>query len=423
MTLQGILQAEEYGSAASYLSGMNLIMSVWQESIGTAARSWVSSTPQFIGLPRVIVQSALQETSLHPSIHAIPQLQSILNTHQRVWDRFREEDIKWLLHHADLIGAIQSDPTAQLIWSEWYQRLNYSEAALARARAGICIIRAMDVAACDRSTADVKRYSSQMLAAAGAIEQWNRILSMDRRLSVDEWWAATHNVSDASYFHTFAQSLARLHDITKPTDPRLTRIMADIPNRSIMLAAGDNPWMVSVLSSLLTGQMWSSCLEHVRLREGRVRELMVVAGVQDLIHAHERILNASLRVVSTSDERRKVHDWFGEMSGYGWWMSESLPTLVRRCISQEAGDCRRLGPTEIIALTERVAERSKIVVDWTRRLLIGMWNALPMIGILFIFELILMYMGGRSRPNQDQIPQTFVLKLDAPSKQMIVTEG
>jgi len=392
MTLQGFLQAEEYGSSATIIGGMGLTMSVWQERIRTG---WFSKTTA-TSLPRVIVQAALRETALHPGLHAIPRLRTILNGHQRVWDTFREKDIRWLLVHADLIGAIHSDPTARLIWTHWYQRLNYSESVLAKARSDQCLIHLVD--SCRKIDTDVKRYTSQVVVAARAVAQWGRILALDRRVSVSEWWAATH--STAPVFDTFADSLARLHDIVVPSDSRITHLEIEVQNITNTLAR--DTWTKQVLASLLTGKIWSACLEHVRLREGRVRELMVVAGVQDLVNAHERILNASLRAVAKEDHRN-VQEWFGEMSGYGWWMSEEVPSLVRRCTSQEAGDCTRIGPTEIIALTERFAERSKIVRDWNRRVLIGMWNALPIIAILFVLEFILLFVGSR---------QTVVLKLD-----------
>jgi hypothetical protein len=385
MTLQGILHADEYGSAATLIGGMSLTMTAWKEG----AQSWMWLSPRIVYLPRAIVQSALRETALHPGIHAVPRLQSILKTHQRVWDAFREEELKWLLGHADLIGAILNEPVARELWTHWRSLLNYSETALAKARAETCIVRAMSPSRCDRVEYDVRRYMDHATEAAEAVKQWELVLSLNRWLSVREWWSATQKRKTA-VFHNLSVTLAGLHDIDRTTDPRLRQILVEIPTIAATLCTGPNPWLRRLLSSLLTGEIWSACLAHVRAREGRVRELMVVAGVQDLINAHDRILNASLRAVLTADERRKVQDWFGEMNGRGWWMADDIPNLVRRCIGQEGGDCMRIGPAEIIALTERFAERSRIVTDWTRRILIGMWNAIPVIGILFVVEIVLL---------------------------------
>jgi len=390
MMLQGVMQADEYGSAASFIGGMSLTMSVWKED----ARSWLWLAQRIVPLPRVIVQSALRETALHPGIHAVPQLQATLKGHQRTWNAFREEELKWLLDHADLVGAIQSEPAARELWTHWLSLLNYSETALVKAQAETCSVRAISPSACDRAANDVRRYRDQSAVAAEAVKQWDLVLTMRRWLSVREWWEATQNTQVSSSYVNLSISLAHLHDTARTNDPRLQSIMAEIPNIAATMANKENPWLRRLLTSLLVGEVWTACLEHVRLREGRVRELMVVAGVQDLINAHERILNASLRAVATTDQR-KVQDWFGEMSGYGWWMADEIPNLVRRCVGQEAGDCTRVGQAEIVALTERFVERSQIVRDWNRRILIGMWNAIPIIGILFVLELILLCLTAR----------------------------
>jgi hypothetical protein len=122
---------------------------------------------------------------------------------------------------------------------------------------------------------------------------------------------------------------------------------------------------------------------------------MIVAGVQDLMNTNERILNASLLTVTAATDKKKVQDWFGEMSAYAWWLPEDMPSLVRRCAGQEAGDCTRIGPTEITALSAQIGERSKIVEDWVRRIFIGMWNAMPAVCLLFVVELIILCMPKR----------------------------
>jgi len=85
-----------------------------------------------------------------------------------------------------------------------------------------------------------------------------------------------------------------------------------------------------------------------------------------------------------------VEDWFGEMASYAWWLPDEVAGIIRRCIGQEGGDCSRIGPTEIQTLMVQYVERNRILEDWTRRLFIGMWNAMPIIGILFILEIIVL---------------------------------
>jgi hypothetical protein len=83
------------------------------------------------------------------------------------------------------------------------------------------------------------------------------------------------------------------------------------------------------------------------------------------------------------------------MASYAWWPSDDMPTIVRRCLAQEGGDCVRIGPTEVNALASTLDEQSRIVADWTRRLFIGMWNALPGIALLFVVEFVVLLVGVR----------------------------
>lgn len=407
MTLQGFLHADEFGTATSMWGGVSLTMAVMKESVGTW--SPFSATPAFVPLPRVVVQAALKETALHPGIQVVPKLQQTLKIHQRTWDLFRDKEVAWMLEHADLIGGLMSDPDARQIWTVWDERLNYSEGALSRLRT--CRVRALDPEGCDATATEMARYEKRVRQARHAARAWVEVLYLSRGLSARAWWGATHpetNTSDC--FGEFAAATARLHDIEGPGDPRIAAVGEMVRRAAVELGTDESEWIQRLVGSLLTGEMWSSCMEHVRLREGRVRDLMMVAGIRDMEAAHERVLNASLRVVSDAD-RRMVQDWFGEMAGYAWWLSDAVPSLVRRCISQEAGDCTRIGPTEIVALTAKFAERERIVGNWVRRIYIGMWNAMPVVGILFVLELVLLCVDRRAPPfvvNLEERPKPAV---------------
>jgi hypothetical protein len=135
-------------------------------------------------------------------------------------------------------------------------------------------------------------------------------------------------------------------------------------------------------------------MDHVRAREARVRDLMITAGVQELWAAHERAQSASVKAVA-EEKQGLVKDWFGEMASYAWWLPDEVPGIVRRCIGQEGGDCIRIGPTEIQGIAAQHVERNRILEDWTRRLFIGMWNAMPIIGILFVLEIVVLLLPQR----------------------------
>ena len=215
-------------------------------------------------------------------------------------------------------------------------------------------------------------------------------------------------------FVEFEQEIAKLHDVTEPSDGRLAFLVGQTHNIAWNLTVGyGNHWLRRLLESLLITDVWTGCLDHVLQRESRVRRLMVAAGVQELFTVHERILNASLVVTTNAMETRLLQDWFGEMASYAWWLPEEVPSLVRRCVGQEAGDCIRIGPTEIVALSSQIAERSRIVEDWVRCVFIGMWNSLPAICLLFVVEIIMVCLSMRlpavylpqQLPQLPQLPQ------------------
>jgi len=202
----------------------------------------------------------------------------------------------------------------------------------------------------------------------------------------------------------------RLYDVLTPSDVRIPLIRDS--HRVFVFAVSNSSWTRRLVDSLLEGELWTSCLEHVRDREGRVRDLMIGAGVQELFQTHERIMNASLRAAGPAGEQL-VYDWFGEMATYAWWMSEDMPAIVRRCMGQEGGDCVRIGFSEITAMRDRADERARIVDDWSRRVLIGMWNALPALSLLILLEVLVLCLDRRL-PIQQLPPQEIVLKLDRP---------
>jgi hypothetical protein len=153
-------------------------------------------------------------------------------------------------------------------------------------------------------------------------------------------------------------------------------------------------WREPIVRSLLLRDLWNTCLSHIHRRESRVQEMMVATGVQELYNTHERLLGAALRSVTTVDAAT-VQGWFDVVANYAWWLSEDVPSIARRCIGQTAGECRRIGVTEITSLVAQFDERSRIIKDWTRCLFIGMWNAMPAVGLLFIVEFVVLLIPKR----------------------------
>jgi Zn finger protein HypA/HybF involved in hydrogenase expression len=216
-----------------------------------------------------------------------------------------------------------------------------------------------------------------------------------------------------------------LHNVSDIYDERLVHLVDLAYNISLSLTKDEgNSWLQQVLNNLLRIQLWDTCLDFIQQRESRVRALMITAGINELTMVNERVLNASLLTVSGATERATVQNWFAEMSSYAWWLPDDIVSLVRRCIAQEAGDCTRIGPTEITAISVQIGEQSKIVEDWVRRIFIGMWNAMPALSVLLVVELIVIcmpkrgYVAGLPDYPRLEYSRPAYPQLEAPRKQL-----
>jgi hypothetical protein len=393
MTIHGFLHADDYGTASTVLGGVSLTMSIWKESLSEATRSLFWTQPRYVGIPRALVVAALKETALHPGIHTIPDLQRALQRHQYAWDLFRNEEVQWMLTHADLVGGLLSDPEGQDVWVFWEARLADQRIHLIAAKEAACPLPkqlALKITACKQHEDAIDAYTAAVAHTSEAVEIWNKILYYNDYIPANVWWAATHRREPIAFEHFYLQ-LKHLHNVSDPGDARVSHLIQDA-DRYPSIIPSLTSWEHRLMKSLLLGDIWKSCLEHIRRRENRVRDLMMAAGIQDMMNAHDRALNASMRSVK---DPKLVQDWFGEMAGYAWWMGDDIPNIVRRCVGQEGGDCARIGPTEIASLSAQMVEKRRIVGDWFRRIFIGMWNGLPVVLLLFVMELIIICIPRR----------------------------
>jgi hypothetical protein len=389
MSLQGYLHADEYGTATSLMGGISLSMLIWKESLLSSVQSlW--ATPTHIPLPRAFVVAAIRETTRHPGLHTLPPLRRSLAEHMRRWDAFRDMEVRWMLRHTDLVGALATE--GRDTWARWNYEENEAKAIIDRNYRAHC--RILPSTQCIERNHIIAIAEERLANATNATNAWERALRMDPALPLLSWWIAIQGVAHMNFNNMtdkFYRDLQSLHDVTWPSDSRVraresdTRVIAE-------LVLGDI-WIRRFVESLLKRDLWATCLEHLRRRETRIHELMVAAGVQDMINTHERILNASLRAIDQPGQL--VQDWFAEAYGYAWWMPDEIPTIVRRCIKHMVGDCTRIGPTEIVSLSAQFDERVRIIGDWTRRIFLGLWNALPALALLFVLELIVLIVPQR----------------------------
>jgi hypothetical protein len=299
-------------------------------------------------------------------------------------------EVRWMLRHTDLVGALATE--GRDTWAFWTEDRKEAAALIEEHYRAHCSF--ISSTRCKERGRIIAKAEERLANATRAEHAWNQVLRMDPTLSLLEWWGAIIGVADEpflSMIDEFYKALQALHDITWPSDSRIRS--REIDAHKISEKVMNDVWARKIVESLLLRDLWASCLDHLRRRESRIHELMTAAGVQDMINTHERILNASLRIVE--QQNQVVQEWFAEAYGYAWWMPDDIPAIVRRCSKHTVGDCARIGPTEIVSLSAQYDERVRIIGDWTRRIFLGLWNALPALALLFVLELIVLVVPQR----------------------------
>jgi hypothetical protein len=386
MTLQGYLHADEYGTAISLIGGISLSLSIWKERMASSIQSLWTTAPSYIPLPRAFVIAAIRETARHPGLHMLPSLRRALSEQRERVDAFRHVEIQWMLRHTDLVGAIATE--GRYVWEHWATQKDIAFSIIAANTRLYCSF--LPSTQCSIRAKQIEKAESLLANATKAIDVWGRVLHMDMTIDILHWW---NGISASNYIdtdiHNYHITLRTLHDIHWPSDVRLRKLQDE--RIRIVEPIGDT-WLRLLLKSLLERDMWYACLEHLKTKEMRLHTLMLTTDVHDMIIANEKMLNASLRA---SDTPQMIRDWFAEASGYAWWMGDDIPAIVHRCSRHTVGDCARIGPTEIVSLSTQYDERVRIIEDWTRRLFLGLWNALPALGLLFALELIVLIVPQR----------------------------
>jgi hypothetical protein len=347
-----------HGALYGSVSGISLTVAIWAEMAGERLRTILWAPPSYIGVPRALVIAALQNKQSQS-----PSLQAALREEQRIWNVFSEAHVEWRIRHLVLL----EEPELRAVRDYWDEQLAAEEMGLSAARRELCgLITSLFSDRCTTEILDVIEHEVTTNHARKMSVFWNSVISGDE-VSVETIGQQTE----------FRQILARLHTVR--TRQEVSAILTWI---------GDtNP---PIMASLLEGELWRTCLDHIGKRQRRLMTLSMVTGAGD----HERSMNMSLLGVTNEKERLLVRDWFGEIAGYGWVLSD-VQGIVRRCLVQEAGECRRITPVEITAMEQQLV--------WSARLIHGMWNALPVVFLLFMVEVTILFIGVQPVSDDDAI--------------------
>ena len=404
--IQGFLHAETYGSAPTMLGGMGLTMSIWKENL-------VGMIKDVASIPKAFVEAALKETARHPNTLQIPQIQRRMGVIQRTMTEFRGHEMTWYVAYADLIGGLQVEAEGIALWSHTIESARNVSDALKEAQQN----QTRNCGLWTTSACIHARQSIQTLnVTSSAALIWRDILSF-RHVSAEDWWWSSGG--NTSFLQPFYRSLKTLHNVTGPSDPRLKAIQAQVPR----LTEGLPPWKTALFRILLEGDIWHTCVEFVKSQDIRLHHILIMSGYQELQNRHARVLNASVYML-TDKEAKTVQAWFDEAASWSWWLSDDIVHIVKRCVGQTHGDCALIGPTEIAALMTRMAEGRRIAEDWSRRILIGLWNGMPAVFLVFILDMLVLLVGTcrkgdqsvtiMQEPLRDRLPETLRDKLEKP---------
>lgn len=388
MTIQGFLNADTYGTSPTMLGGMGLTLLIWKESVTSVFSDWK-------GVPRAFVVAALKETVKHPEIQHVPRLQRRSKEIRKALDEFRTEYIAWRVEFSDLVGALQSDVEGRALWTPVVQRYRETAAALDEAtgqQKELCD-RLWVTESCDDARRLVSERSQAHITSSEFALPLVDILDF-RQVRAGDWWRVQADSSKRQGdLDVFYRSLETLYNVSGHSDVRVATALGQIPGLTVEL----DYWRAYIFRVLLRGDVWSACLGYVMSQDTRIHEIMVASGYQEMAHSVARVKNASLAGL---DDKGTAETWFDEAAAWGWWLSDEIPAIVRRCVGQTYGECRLIGPTEISSMVARMAEGRRVAEDWSRRALIGLWNGLPALAIVVCLDIILICL----KPNRDGHP-------------------
>jgi len=311
-------------------------------------------------IPRAFVVAAIKETLKHPMILQVPHVQRRLTEIEKSLTDLRKNELSWHLDFNDAISTLQIEEP----WAPALRRVNAARAHLEKAVAN-------KTAACIWYPTSKCTYWKTRV----------RILNKTHQKTLQDPWISlmqykplpAHRLNAS--LTDFYEHFKTLYNLTY-RDPRIMDMLDWIDSMEPL-----------IVRTLLRGDLWAACIGHVVQQDYRIRELLDKAGLTEVRQVHERIYSISVAHVDS----KLVDPWFDEAAAFAWWLPETIPAIVRRCATQQTGDCTRIGSAEIDSLQTRYSE------NMARSVLIGLWNGLPMVLVIFALELVISCSPVRSR--------------------------
>jgi hypothetical protein len=342
-----------------------------QTSSAWIGSAWIGSAWIELGfsstkaIPRVFVQEAIKETQKHPRLLEIPTIQKRLVEVKHTLDYLRKSQLLWRLDVQDIITSLQVEKP----WRHAVSRVKELQKKVGKESCWL------PTQGCREKLRLANQVKNQIRSAKE--DPW---LSLMRYETVTAMSFIQHNyimsriLSDE--VHGLYKAFEDLYNVTAE-DARISSLSKTIDRLSWSFKGRSQ-----LVKILMLGDLWSACMSHTISQDHRIHSLLDRSGIIEVQHIRERIYNVSVSGL-TSIDHSMVSTWFDEAGIWSWWLPDTIPAIVRRCVTQTTGDCKRIGSTEIDSLMSRS--------DMSKSIHVGLWSGLPLVLSIFASELLTEY--------------------------------
>jgi hypothetical protein len=316
-------------------------------------------------IPRAFVLEAIKETHKHPNLLEIPLIQERLTKIQQTIDYLRKSELTWRLDFQDLITELHVTRP----WGPAVRRLKDLRDSVSSVS---CWLQT-------KTCRDAKQKARDLEVAieSAAEDPWLSLMEykpVSAATFIKSQYLMSPNLS--ADLHGIYEAFKVLYNVTT-NDPRISALSHRIDRLSWAFKGRDR---ARIIKTLLTGDLWDALITHTVAQDIRIHRMLDRSGIVEVQQIRERVYaTATAGLTDLSD----VDTWFNEAATWSWWLPDTIPAIVRRCMNHTTGDCTRIGTAEIDSLMNRP--------DVAKSIHAGLWSCVPLVGIIFIAELVIEY--------------------------------
>jgi hypothetical protein len=316
-------------------------------------------------IPRAFVVEAIKETQKHPRLLEIPKIQARLVEIQKTLDYVRKADLAWRLEFQDLITSLQ----VKQPWKTAVDRLEYLK------KKEVKVSCWLPTQAC-----------REVIRKAGNLQTQIRFAAKNPWLSLMRFEAVKASAFIRSQYLMSPRLSQEVHGLYKAFEGLYNVTAEDSRVPSLTKTIDRLSWSFKsrskLIKTLMLGDLWAACMSHAIQHDTRIHSLLDRSGIIEVQQIRERIYNLSVSGHAAND-LSVIAPWFDEAATWSWWLPDTIPAIVRRCLTQKTGDCKRIGSTEIDSLMSQS--------DMSKSIHVGLWAGVPIVLCIFAGELLTEY--------------------------------